>query len=162
MSREPSLAINAIQASSKKEVANIINASAWCKVGIRTVPDMDAKETLKLLKDHIEKNIPWGLQVKFSNEGTADWWVTEPKGQAFEHAVHALEKAYGRPAVFLGCGGTIPFVHPFSKVLNGPPFLLVGVEDPYTNAHSENESLHLEDFRKAILAACFLYQELRR
>lgn len=159
MTRLPSLSVNAIQASSRKAAANIINEAAWCKVGIRTVPDMDAKATLKLLKDYLKSQVPWGLEVEFGHETAGPWWITTPEGAVYEKASAALTRAFDRKCVYVGTGGSIPFVGPFSEVLKAPA-LLVGVEDPYTNAHSENESMHLGDFRKSILGAIYLYETL--
>lgn len=157
---QPAFSVNAIQASSKKDCANIINEAAWCHMGIRIVQNMDPKATLNALKKHLLKNAPWGVSVEFSGESTNPAWTTEPESAVFQAAARALEKGFGHPTVFMGCGGSIPFVGPFSKVLGGAPALLVGVEDPYTNPHSENESVHLGDFNKSILSAIHLYQEL--
>jgi hypothetical protein len=61
------------------------------------------------------------------------WWSTDPEGPAFEAARRALKAGFGREAV---------------------------MKDPACGAHSENESLHLADWKKCMRAAVHLYDEL--
>ncbi len=160
MWREPSFAINAMEASSRKAAANIINDGAWARFGIRIVADMDPQRSAELVMEHIKRIAPWGVDVKITPDIGGKAWGTRTDGKAFDAARRALEKGYGKKAVMMGCGGSIPFVEPLSDALGGVPALLIGVEDPYTNAHSENESMPIDDFEKAIRSMIHFYSEL--
>ena len=152
--------MNAVEISSRRDARYIINGHAWARISIRLVPDMDAQQTLQALTDHIHRVAPFGVQVKVHPEGANGPWYVEPSHPAFAAASRALEAGFGRPALYIGCGGSIPFVAPMSSRLGGIPALLIGVEDPYTNAHSENESLCIADWESSIRGAIHMYSEL--
>jgi acetylornithine deacetylase/succinyl-diaminopimelate desuccinylase-like protein len=158
----PSIAVNAIEASGRKQASNIINDVAWARVGIRLVPDMDPLKTLELLKDHLMKHAPWGTQVTISPESPSRWWRTDTDGPFFEAGLKALEKGYGRKPAVIGAGGSIPFVRTITETLGGVPALLFGVGDPYAAAHSENESLVIADWESACRSMIHLFAELGR
>jgi acetylornithine deacetylase/succinyl-diaminopimelate desuccinylase-like protein len=160
MWHRPSIAVNAIQASSRKQASNIINDSAWARIGIRIVPDMDPGETLKLLQEHLKKQAPWGVQVTVTPESPSQWWKTDTKGPVFDAACAALEKGYGKKPAIIGAGGSIPFVRTITDALGGVPALLFGVGDPYAAAHSENESLVISDWESACRSLIHLFAEL--
>lgn len=162
MWHRPAISINALEAAPLKGASNQLVDSARARVGIRTVPNMKGDGVAAALCRHLKDNAPLGSRVETTVHATGGWWMTEPKGKAFEAAERALSKGFGVDSCYIGCGGSIPFVEPFARVLGGVPALLVGLEDPICNAHSENESLLLSDFEKAVDSAVYLYDELAR
>jgi cysteinylglycine-S-conjugate dipeptidase len=156
----PAIGVIALEASPIKGSSNQIVPSARARISLRLVPDMDPAKCAAALEAHVKKVAPWGVHVKTEVEAGNPAWMCQPEGPAFEAARRALAKGFGREVAFIGAGGSIPFVGPFAEAFGGAPALLVGLEDPICNAHSENESLHLGDWRKAMKGAVYLYEEL--
>jgi acetylornithine deacetylase/succinyl-diaminopimelate desuccinylase-like protein len=129
---------------------------------MRTVPNMDSREAGELLVRKLTRKPRFGAHVEARVVRSTPWWMTDPDGPAFDAARRALRAGFGKEAVMMGAGGSIGFVQPFSDFLKGAPCLLTGVEDPECGAHSENESLHLGDWKKCMRAAVHLYDELSR
>ena len=156
----PSLTVIAMESHPFLGSANQILDSARARLSLRTVPDMDSREAGELLVRKLTQRPPFGAQVTARIVRSSPPWATNPEGPAFDAARRALASGFGRKAVLMGSGGSIGFVRPFSEFLKGAPCLLTGVEDPACNAHSENESLHLGDWKKCIRSAIHLYAEL--
>jgi len=157
----PSLTVTAIEAHPLHGAANQILDSARARLSLRTVPRMDAAESARQLIRKLVARPPAGAQVAASVVRTTPWWTSDPAGPAFEAALRALEKGYGRKPALVGSGASIGFVRPFADAL-AVPCLLTGIEDPGCGAHSEDESLNLADFRKSMRAAVHLFDELGR
>ncbi|MGL1900877.1 MAG: M20/M25/M40 family metallo-hydrolase [Fibrobacterales bacterium] len=148
--KEPSLIINSMESGSRKSAGNVIMNGAWARVGVRLPAGIDSTKAESALISKIKGECPWGLNLKIETEAAVDGWATNTNDPIFAQAKQALTDGYQTDAVFAGCGASIPLADELSTALGGIPTLLMGIEDPYTNAHSENESLHLDDFRKAI------------
>ena len=158
----PSLTVIAFESHPLLGSSNQIADSARARLSMRTVPDMDSREAGELLVRKLTKAPPHGARLDARIVRTTPWWQTDPEGSAFEAARRALRAGFGKEAALMGAGGSIGFVQPFSDFLKGAPCLLTGVEDPECGAHSENESLHLGDWKKCMRAAVHLYDELSR
>lgn len=156
----PSLAITALEGMALAEAGNQLIAEASARVGVRVAPGQDAVRVRDRLDAFLRADPPWGVQVRTECEVAVPGWSTRTDGPAFDAARRALAAGFGREPVEIGCGGSIPFVGPFAEVLGGIPALLLGLEDPPCNAHGENESLDLDDFRKSVRACTHLLAEL--
>jgi len=158
----PSLTVIAMESHPIQGSSNQIVDSARARLSLRTVPNMDGRKAGGLLIRKLTANPPYNARVTAKLNGTTPWWTTDPEGPAFEAARRALKAGFGKDTAMIGAGGSIGFVQPFADLLGGAPCLLMGVEDPPCNAHSENESLHLGDWRKVMRSAIYLYDELSR
>ncbi len=159
--RRPSCTVIAQEASSIKGASNQVLPKASAIVSCRIVPDQVPEQVVKQLRDVLQADAPWGVDVKVTQHGAGcNWWMTDPNGQAFESALSAMRDGFDRDPVAIGCGGSIGFVGPLAELFGGAPALLMGIEDPASNAHAPNESLHEGDFVKLMNSLVRLFDNL--
>lgn len=159
--RRPAVTVIAQEASSIKGASNQVLPMARAIISCRIVPDQDPDQVLAALTKFLTDNPPWGVQVTVTPYGPpVKWWTTDPNGPAFEAAMAGLRAGFGKDPVGIGCGGTIGFVGPLADLLGGAPALLLGIEDPQSNAHAPNESLHEGDFKKLMASLVHLFENL--
>ncbi|QEG28237.1 hypothetical protein GobsT_30130 [Gemmata obscuriglobus] len=159
--RRPAVTVIAQEASSIKGASNQVLPKASALVSVRIVPDQKPEQVLEKLTAFLKANPPWGCEVTVTPAGPpVDWWMTDPNGPAFEAALAAMRTGFDRDPVAVGCGGSIGFVGPLSDLFGGAPALLMGIEDPASNAHAPNESLHEGDFKKLMASLVTLFANL--
>jgi acetylornithine deacetylase/succinyl-diaminopimelate desuccinylase-like protein len=159
--RKPAVTVIAQEASSIKGASNQVLPRATAIVSCRIVPDQDPDAVEAALTNFLTADPPWGVKVSVKPLGKpVKWWMTETTGPAFDAALKALKSGFEREPAVIGCGGTIGFVGPLADLLGGAPALLLGIEDPLSNAHAPNESLHEGDWRKLMKSLTYLFTNL--
>lgn len=159
--RRPAITIIAQEASTIKGASNQVLPKASALVSCRIVPDQKPADVFARLREFLTANPPWNCKVIVEEKGPPVlWWMTDPNGPAFESALGALREGFGRDPIAIGSGGTIGFVGPLAELFGGAPALLLGIEDPLSNAHAPNESLHEGDFKKLMASLVRLFDNL--
>jgi acetylornithine deacetylase/succinyl-diaminopimelate desuccinylase-like protein len=159
--RRPAVTVIAQEASSIKGASNQVLPKASAIVSCRIVPDQKPDKVLADLTAFLKKDPPWGCEVTVSPHGPpVEWWMTDPNGPAFEAALAGMRAGYDHDPIAIGCGGSIGFVGPLCELFGGAPALLMGIEDPASNAHAPNESLHEGDFKKLMSSLVRLFDNL--
>jgi acetylornithine deacetylase/succinyl-diaminopimelate desuccinylase-like protein len=140
--------------------SNQIVAEAAARISMRVGRGQDPHRLLDALATHLERRVPLDLELSIVRRDAVPAWHCEPIGWAFEATERALRAGFGVDPVYMGVGGSIPFVGPFADAFGGIPALLLGPADPGSRIHGEDESLHLGDWHKLIESEVRLLAEL--
>ncbi|WP_427169484.1 dipeptidase [Arthrobacter sp. 92] len=157
---KPALSIIGFDAPAVDVASNTLLPRARAKFSLRLAPGQVPAEAMEAVKAHVEANAPFGAKVVFTPGESGNSFLTDTGSAAAGMAMWALGEAWGVPAVEMGIGGSIPFISDLTEVYPEVQILVTGVEDPDSRAHSANESLHLGDFRNAIVAEALLLARL--
>jgi acetylornithine deacetylase/succinyl-diaminopimelate desuccinylase-like protein len=113
-------------------------------LSFRLPPGADPAVAAKSVKQVLESDPPYGAHVSFDVESSMGGWSAPATAPWLEKALQTASRTYfGRDAMYMGTGGSIPFMGMLSEKFPRTQFLVTGVLGPHSNAHGPNEFLDI-------------------
>ncbi|MGH8104694.1 MAG: M20 family metallopeptidase [Arenimonas sp.] len=141
----PALSITGVEGMpSLANAGNVLRPYTSVKLSLRLPPTLDPKKASEILQRVLTENPPYNAKVTFEVEKSSTGWNAPLLAPWLESSIDQASQAfYGAPAMYMGEGGTIPFMGMLGEKFPGAQFMITGVLGPHSNAHGPNEFLHI-------------------
>jgi succinyl-diaminopimelate desuccinylase len=137
----------------------IIPAWAGAKISFRLVPNQEPATVAQQLREFIATHTPPGVRVEVIDLHGGTGVVVDPKSRFMAAAQKAVSESFGKEAVLIREGGSIPIVSQMVAATKADVLLIGwGLDDD--GAHSPNEKFCVADFYRGIRASSRLWDYL--
>ena len=157
----PTLELNGIWGGYQgKGTKTVLPAQAHAKITCRLVANQNPEQIFKLLKAHVEANVPTGVTVDVKRlPGSANPFLIPSGHNSSQIATEVLREVYGKDPYMVRVGGSIPVMSMLLDQLGiHATMFAFGLDDE--NIHAPNEFFRLSSFRRGQQAYCQLLEKL--
>jgi len=124
---------------------NVLLPYTVLKLSFRLPPTVDAEAAAVAVKNALEADTPPLVEVEFDADSSMAGWNAPEIAPWLEASMQKASDAFfGKPSMYMGTGGTIPFMGMLGERFPEAQFLITGLLGPKSNAHGPNEFLHIE------------------
>jgi len=143
-----------------EDAGNVMRPETALKLSLRLPPTMDAKQAMRRIKSLLESDPPYSALVELVHGDASGGWNAPPVAPWLSEALESASRAYfGKPCMYMGEGGSIPFMGMLGEKFPEAQFLITGVLGPGSNAHGPNEFLHLPTGRRLTCCVAQVIQD---
>ncbi len=135
------------------QAGNVMHPYTTLKLSFRLPPTCDPASASQAITQAFEKDAPYGAVVEFRVGSSMGGWNAPQVADWLDASMQRASQAhFGKPAMYMGTGGSIPFMGMLGERFPQSQFLVTGLLGPKSNAHGPNEFLHVPTARR--LTAC--------
>jgi acetylornithine deacetylase/succinyl-diaminopimelate desuccinylase-like protein len=141
----PQLAVTGIEGlPALPDAGNVLLPNTTARLSLRLPPILDGAQARAVVEKTLTADPPYGASVTVTFDKAATGWNAPALSPWLERSLaRASESAFGKPAAFMGEGGSIPFMAMLGEKFPQAQFVVTGVLGPHSNAHGPNEFLHI-------------------
>ena len=139
----------------------VIPAEAGAKVSFRLVPGQNPEAVVQAYRRYVDGLLPPDARAEIELFGMAPGIAIPTESRTVRAAQDALQAEFGRPAVLIGSGGSIPVVESLRRLL-GLDTLLMGFGLDDDQVHSPDEKFDLACFASGTRAHARLLGQFAR
>lgn len=145
------------------DAGNVLRPYTSLQLSLRLPPTADSRKAQQALVAILSQDPPYHSRLELKLEKCAGGWNAPELAPWLDAVLNASSTSYwGKPAVHMGEGGSIPFMGMLGERYPQAQFLVTGVLGPHSNAHGPNEFLHIEYAKKLTACVCMVLAEHAR
>jgi acetylornithine deacetylase/succinyl-diaminopimelate desuccinylase-like protein len=146
-----------------QNAGNVLRPMTALVLSFRLPPQVDPDVAAREVKQALEASPPYGAHVEFDIESSMGGWNAPSSAPWLERAIQSASRDYfGADAMYMGTGGSIPFMGMLSEKFPSTQFLVTGVLGPQSNAHGPNEFLDIATGKKVTACVAHVIAEHAR
>ncbi|MDJ0840096.1 MAG: M20 family metallopeptidase [Acidobacteriota bacterium] len=128
---------------------NVLRPYTELKLSFRLPPTLNSQQAVKDITRVLTTDPPYGAKVAVKFDEPANGWNAPALSPWLNEALEEVSQTfYGKPALHMGEGGSIPFMGMLGEKFPKAQFVVTGVLGPQSNAHGPNEFLHIPFAKK--------------
>jgi acetylornithine deacetylase/succinyl-diaminopimelate desuccinylase-like protein len=157
VTRRPAIVVTNLSSSGQGRA--VVPARAAADLNVRLVADQEPAMVARALRRHFRARMPPGVRGRLTIMAGCPPYTLDPCAPVIGAVNSACRRVYGRDAVQLPSGGSIPFVSMLAAVRR-MDVALCGFGLPGDRVHSANERLYLPNLFRGTELCIELYRQL--
>ena len=138
-----------------------VNKSIKVRMSMRLPPGINSKSAMEALKKVISQNTYFGAKAELVYSSPADGWQLTNFSPRTKNILNKASLEYfGNEIIFMGGGGSIPFISYFQNKYPNADVICTGILGADSFEHGPNENLNIEACKKMILVLCYFLSEI--